>query len=84
VPQQSERCGGAEQSHERPAAVDTKPGMTLSSDEVIAHCRGLLATYKIPRRVEFFLEELPKTGSGKILKRALRERFWAHQERAVS
>ena len=66
------------------AAVVTKPGMTLSSDEVIAHCRGALATYKIPRRVEFFLEELPKTGSGKILKRALRERFWAHQERAVS
>ena len=66
------------------ACVITKPGMTLSSDDVIAHCRGALATYKIPRRVEFSLEELPKTGSGKILKRALRERFWAHQERAVS
>jgi long-chain acyl-CoA synthetase len=66
------------------AAVVTKPGMTLSSEDVTVHCRGALATYKIPRRVEFFLEELPKTGSGKILKRALRERFWAHQERAVS
>jgi acyl-coenzyme A synthetase/AMP-(fatty) acid ligase len=28
--------------------------------------------------------ELPKSGSGKILKRMLRERFWAHEERAVS
>ena len=35
---------------------------------------------KIPRRVEFSETELPKSGSGKILKRILRERFWAHQE----
>jgi len=53
-------------------------------DELIAHCRRLMASYKIPRRVEFSDLELPKTGSGKILKRALRERFWAHQARAVS
>jgi long-chain acyl-CoA synthetase len=66
------------------ACVVTKPGMTLSCDDVIAHCRAALATYKIPRRVEFSREELPKTGSGKILKRTLRERFWTHQERAVS
>jgi long-chain acyl-CoA synthetase len=66
------------------ACVVRKPGMPLSYDDVIAHCRGSLATYKIPRRVEFSLAELPKTGSGKILKRTLRERFWANQERAVS
>jgi acyl-coenzyme A synthetase/AMP-(fatty) acid ligase len=34
--------------------------------------------------VEFSESELPKSGSGKILKRVLRERFWEHQERAVS
>jgi acyl-coenzyme A synthetase/AMP-(fatty) acid ligase len=33
--------------------------------------------------VEFSESELPKSGSGKILKRVLRERFWEHQERAV-
>jgi long-chain acyl-CoA synthetase len=66
------------------ACVVLKPGATLSVDELIAHCRRSMASYKIPRRVEFFDLELPKTGSGKILKRALRERFWAHQARAVS
>jgi len=66
------------------ACVVLKPGVALSVDELIAHCRRSLASYKIPRRVEFSDLELPKTGSGKILKRALRERFWAHQARAVS
>jgi long-chain acyl-CoA synthetase len=66
------------------ACVVLKPGVALSVDELIAHCRRSLASYKVPRRVEFSDLELPKTGSGKILKRALRERFWAHQARAVS
>lgn len=66
------------------ACLRLKPGHTLSADELIAHCRRFLANYKIPRRVEFSDTELPKGGSGKILKRSLRERFWAHQERAVS
>jgi len=65
------------------ACIVLKPGMTLSAEAVIAHCRHLLANYKTPRRIEFSETELPKTGSGKILKRALRERFWTHQERAV-
>jgi len=65
------------------AIVVLKPGCTLSADELIAHCGRSLANYKIPRRVEFSEFELPKSGSGKILKRTLRESFWAHQERAV-
>jgi acyl-CoA synthetase (AMP-forming)/AMP-acid ligase II len=66
------------------ACVVLKPGKTLSADALIAHCRRALANYKVPRRIEFFATELPKSGSGKILKRILRERLWAHQERAVS
>jgi len=66
------------------ACVVLKPGSTLTVDELIAHCRQSLATYKIPRRVEFLDSELPKSGSGKILKRVLRERFWAKAKRAVS
>jgi long-chain acyl-CoA synthetase len=66
------------------ADVVLKPGKTLSADELIAYCRRSLAKYKIPRRVEFSDTELPKSGSGKILKKVLRERFWIHQERAVS
>ena len=66
------------------ACVTLKPGQTLSADELIAHCRRSLANYKIPRRVEFLETELPKNGSGKILKRVLRERFEVHQERSVA
>ena len=66
------------------ACVMLKPGSTLNVDDLIAFCRKSLASYKIPRRVEFLDTELPKGGSGKILKRLLRERFWVHQERAVS
>ena len=66
------------------ACVVLKPGKALSGDELIDHCRRSLANYKVPRRVEFSDTELPKSGTGKILKRALRERFWGHRERAVS
>jgi long-chain acyl-CoA synthetase len=65
------------------ACVVLKPGTTLGVDELIAYCRRSLANYKVPRRVEFVETELPKSGSGKILKRALRDRFWHDQRRAV-
>ena len=54
------------------------------ADDLIVHCRRSLAKYKVPRRIEFSETELPKSGSGKILKRILQERFWANRERAVS
>ena len=66
------------------ASVVRKPGVSLSESELIAHCRRSLANYKVPRRVELTDTELPKSGTGKILKRILRERFWADQKRAVS
>jgi acyl-CoA synthetase (AMP-forming)/AMP-acid ligase II len=66
------------------ACVVVTPGKTLTTDDLITHCRRTLANYKIPRRIEFSETELPKSGSGKVLKRILRERFWAHQARTVS
>ncbi|NQZ02029.1 MAG: AMP-binding protein [Bdellovibrionales bacterium] len=45
---------------------------SLTKEQVIAHCRESLTSYKIPRHVEF-REELPKTNVGKILRRALRD-----------
>ena len=66
------------------ACVVLKPGAALTADELTKYCHQFLANYKIPHRIEFSEEELPKSGSGKILKRVLREHFWAHQERAVS
>jgi long-chain acyl-CoA synthetase len=66
------------------ACVVLKPKQVLSADELIAYCRLSLANYKVPRRIEFFTNELPKNGAGKILKRQLREQFWVHEQRAVS
>jgi acyl-CoA synthetase (AMP-forming)/AMP-acid ligase II len=66
------------------AVVFLKPGETLTADELIAFCRRSLAKYKIPRTVEFSETELPKSGSGKILKRLLRDAAWERQERDVA
>jgi long-chain acyl-CoA synthetase len=66
------------------ACVVLKADATLTADDLIAFCRRSLATYKLPRRVEFSETDLPKSSSGKVLKKTLRERFWTHQQRAVS
>ncbi len=66
------------------ACVVLKQGYLLSINDVTAHCRRSLASYKIPRRIEFSQDDLPKSSSGKILKRLLRARFWVQQERAVN
>src|SRR6185436_19441497 len=65
------------------ACVVLKPGMQLTADALIHHCRQSLANYKVPRHVEFSETDLPKSGSGKILKRLLRERYWAGAESLV-
>jgi fatty-acyl-CoA synthase len=54
------------------AYVELKCGVAASADELLAHCRTLLASYKVPREVRF--EEIPKTATGKIQKFVLRER----------
>jgi fatty-acyl-CoA synthase len=54
------------------AFVELKPGASTSAEELIAHCRGLLAGYKVPREIRF--EAIPKTSTGKIQKFQLRER----------
>jgi acyl-CoA synthetase (AMP-forming)/AMP-acid ligase II len=65
------------------ACVVLKSEAALTVDELTEHCRRLLASYKIPRHIEFSESELPKSGSGKILKRVLRERFWTREARDV-
>jgi fatty-acyl-CoA synthase len=56
------------------AAVVPREGVSLTEDDVIAHCREHLAGFKSPKQV-FFVDSLPKNPSGKLLKRSLRERF---------
>lgn len=54
------------------AFVELRPGASASAEELIAHCRGLLAAYKLPREVRF--DVIPKTSTGKVQKFQLRER----------
>ena len=65
------------------AVVVVRPGATLGASDVAAFSREHLAGYKVPRSVSF-MDELPRTGSGKILKRQLREPFWAGRTSRVS
>jgi len=50
--------------------------------ELIAHCRSLLAGYKAPKSIDF-IESMPRTATGKIQKRPLREPYWAGLDRRV-
>jgi fatty-acyl-CoA synthase/long-chain acyl-CoA synthetase len=58
------------------AVVVKRPGSDLDEEGVKAHSREHLAGYKLPRSISW-IDELPKTGSGKILKRELRAPYWA-------
>jgi long-chain acyl-CoA synthetase len=55
------------------AFVSLKPGQNAGEDELIAFSKERLAAYKYPRQIEF-VDELPKTASGKVLRRELRDR----------
>jgi fatty-acyl-CoA synthase len=55
-------------------AVVPKENETLTEEEVMEHCKGLLAGYKVPKKV-VIVESIPKNPSGKMLKRELRQRF---------
>jgi fatty-acyl-CoA synthase len=54
------------------AYVELKPGAAATAQDLVAHCRTLLAAYKVPREIRF--EDIPKTSTGKIQKFQLRER----------
>jgi fatty-acyl-CoA synthase len=59
------------------AFVELKAGAEVQPEDLVAHCRGLLAGYKVPREVRF--EPIPKTSTGKIQKFVLRERAQSTQ-----
>jgi fatty-acyl-CoA synthase len=54
------------------AVVVLREGVSLSEDDIKKHVKANLAGYKVPRDVEF-VDELPRTATGKVLKRELRE-----------
>ena len=64
------------------AVITLKLGRQASAAELVDHCRKHLAGFKIPKSIEF-ADALPKSGTGKILKKVLREKYWAGHERHV-
>ena len=60
------------------ALVVLKPGAQATEEDLLEFCRSRLSHYKCPHSVEF-LDALPKTGTGKILKRELRKKYWQDQ-----
>jgi long-chain acyl-CoA synthetase len=62
-------------------AAEVEPSEDLAA-ELVAFCRERLAGYKCPRTVEF-RDELPRTATGKLLKRELRQEYWKGMERRI-
>jgi acyl-CoA synthetase (AMP-forming)/AMP-acid ligase II len=64
------------------AVVVLKEGQALEAQDLTDFCRQYIAGYKVPRSMEV-VDALPKTGSGKIQKSAIRERYWQEYEAAT-
>jgi fatty-acyl-CoA synthase len=65
------------------AFVVLKPGQIATQEELCSFLAERIAKFKMPREIKFVEGPLPKTGTGKIVKRELREKFWAGKERRV-
>lgn len=66
------------------AIVTLKPGLALTERELIDFCAAKLADYKVPKSIEIIEGELPKSGTGKILKKVLREPYWKDKKREIN
>ena len=60
-----------------------KPGRELTAEQLCEFLGARIARFKIPRTFEFLDTPLPKTGTGKIVKRELREMFWVGRTKRV-
>ncbi|MFZ4604734.1 MAG: fatty acid--CoA ligase [Caulobacter sp.] len=65
------------------AVVALKPGATADAEDIIAFARTRIAAFKAPKSVDF-IDALPRNASGKILRRELRDPYWAGRERRVN
>ena len=66
------------------AVIVARPGARIAADEVMNHCRGLLAGYKCPKTIELRTEPLPLSAAGKVLKHELRAPYWQGRDRNVA
>jgi acyl-CoA synthetase (AMP-forming)/AMP-acid ligase II len=65
------------------AVVLLEPGAAVTAEQLTAHCGEHLAGYKKPKGIDF-VDELPVSGYGKVLRREVRDRYWVGHERQVS
>jgi long-chain acyl-CoA synthetase len=66
------------------AVLFVRPGSSVTEDDLVAHCRPLIANYKRPKSFELRYEPLPLSGVGKILKTELRKAFWGEGDRRIA
>lgn len=66
------------------AIIRLKPDVVVHTNDLLEHCKALIATYKCPRSIELRSEPLPVSGAGKILKAELRRPFWVGHDRSVA
>jgi acyl-CoA synthetase (AMP-forming)/AMP-acid ligase II len=64
------------------AVVELKPQQTASADDLRALVRDQIGAVSAPKAIEF-VQSLPRSATGKVLKRELRARYWQHQDRAI-
>lgn len=64
------------------AVIVPRPGETVTAQDLKDHCKALIANYKCPRSIEL-RDSLPMSAAGKVLKRELREPYWADKHLAV-
>lgn len=64
------------------AVIELKPGKSASEDDILALCREKLGGMKTPKTVEF-IQTLPRSPVGKVLKKDLRARYWEGRARAI-
>ncbi len=64
------------------AVIELKPGCVVEPEEIIALCRARLGAVKAPKSVEF-IDELPRSPAGKVMRKAVRSRYWEGQARNV-
>jgi fatty-acyl-CoA synthase len=62
--------------------VVVKPGQKVTEQEIIQFCKDKMAHYKAPKSIDF-IKSLPKTGSGKIHKKGLRDKYWEGYDKKV-
>lgn len=65
------------------AVIELRPGQSVTPEELIQFVKNQLGSVKAPKEVEI-VEQLPRSTVGKVLKKEVRKKYWAHQERMVS